>query len=78
MIKERLPDSKHVHFPITEALSAIRDNINGERLSSATAASSLASVCSDFNFIVPLVIVANCLAYVKPATVKLQAISLIC
>ena len=62
-----------MHFSITEALSAIRDNTNGEWSSSAAAASSLASVCSDFNFIVPLVIVANCLAYVKPATIKLQS-----
>ena len=62
-----------MHFSITEALSATRDNTNGEWSSSAAAVSSLASVCSDFNFIVPLVIVANCLAYVKPATIKFQS-----
>ena len=57
---------------IAEALFAIRDNADKEWDNSAGDAYALASVCTNFDFIMTLVIVRNCLAYTRSATIQLQ------
>ena len=59
--------------PVAESLFTIRDNADRGWDSCASAAYGLASVCCDFSFICTLVIVKHCLAYTRPATVKLQS-----
>ena len=58
--------------PITEALLTIKDNEDGFWDSSSTAASGLFAICQDFTFIIALIIARHCLAFTRPATVKLQ------
>ena len=61
-----------MYVPITEALFAIRDNADGKWDSAASEAYALAAVCSNFDFLMTLVIVRNCLGYTRSATIQLQ------
>ena len=56
---------------ITEALLTIKYNEDGFWDSSSAAASGLFDICQDFTFIIALIIARHCLAFTRPATVKL-------
>ncbi len=61
-----------MYIPITEALFTIRDNADRKWDSAAAEAYALAAVCSNFNFLMTLVIVRNCLGYARSVTIQLQ------
>ena len=58
--------------PITKALLTIMDNEDSFWDSSSAAAFGLFAICQDFTFIIALIIAHHCLAFTRPATVKLQ------
>ena len=61
-----------MYIAIAEALFCIRDNADGEWDNSASDAYGLATVSTNFDFIMSLVIVRMCLGYTRYATVQLQ------
>ena len=62
---------------IAEALSAIRDNVDKEWDNSSGDAYALSSVCTNFDFIMTLVIVRNCLIYTRSAMIQLQGANIL-
>ena len=61
-----------MYVAIAEALFCIRDNADGGWDNSASDAYGLAAICTNFDFIMSLVIVRMCLGYTRSATVQLQ------
>ena len=57
---------------VAEAIFAIQENEDGNWTASASEADAFASILTNFDFIINLVIVRMCLGYTKSATVQLQ------
>ena len=61
------------YVAVYEALFASSYNADGSWIPCAATAYGLTTVCCNFDFIMTMIIAQNCLAYTRPATVKLQS-----
>lgn len=61
-----------MYVPIVEAFNAIHTNVDKRWDSCAAEAFGLASICTNFDFLMTLMIVRMCLGYTKSATIQLQ------
>ncbi len=61
-----------MYVAIAESIFAIRDNVDGTWSGSPADAFGLASICTNFDLIMNLVTVRNCLGYTGAATLQLQ------